>query len=49
MSEMFSPDSGRGIRYNDPLFDFRWPMEPRVISDRDRTFPDFDPASLEQS
>jgi dTDP-4-dehydrorhamnose 3,5-epimerase len=47
MSEMFAPGAARGIRYNDPAFGFRWPMEPVVISERDRTFPDFDPASLE--
>src|SRR5436190_1157978 len=41
MSERFVPDSYRGIRYNDPAFRFRWPAEPIVISDRDRTHPDF--------
>ncbi len=44
MSERFVPEAARGIRYDDPQFDFRWPMPPTVISDRDRTFPDFDPA-----
>lgn len=46
MSEMYSPESYRGFRYNDPAFGFHWPSEPRVISEKDRTFPDFDPASL---
>lgn len=46
MSEMYSAESYRGLRYNDPGFRFRWPMEPSVISEKDRTFPDFDPASL---
>jgi dTDP-4-dehydrorhamnose 3,5-epimerase len=46
MSEKFDPASARGIRYDDPRFDFRWPLAPTVISDRDRTFPDFDPAGL---
>ena len=45
MSEMFAPESARGISYNDPTFDFRWPIEPKVVSERDRTFPDFDPPS----
>ncbi len=49
MSEKFSPQSARGFRYNDRAFGCRWPMEPSVISERDRTFPGFDPASLEQS
>ncbi len=47
MSEMFTPDSACGIRYNDPTFEVSWPMAPEVISDRDRTFPDFDLALLE--
>ena len=47
MSEKFVPECARGIRYNDPLFGFRWPMTPRVISERDRTFPDFDPGRIE--
>ena len=29
---------------NDPAFGFRWPAEPAVISDKDRTFPDFSDA-----
>jgi dTDP-4-dehydrorhamnose 3,5-epimerase len=48
MSERFVPDSYRGIRYNDPAFGFRWPSEPVVISEKDRTHPDFTPASLDE-
>ena len=46
MSEFYAPDSYRGFRYDDPLFGFEWPCEPAVISDKDRSFPDFDPESL---
>lgn len=46
MTEAFSASSYRGFRYNDPAFGFRWPSEPRVISEKDRTLPAFDPASL---
>ena len=46
MSELYAPASYRGFRYNDPAFGFRWPSEPRLISDKDRSFPDFDPASM---
>lgn len=42
-SEFFSPGFEGGIRYNDPLFQFRWPREPVVISDKDRNYPDFKP------
>ena len=46
MSELYSPQAYRGFRYNDPAFSFRWPMEPNVISEKDRHLPDFNPASL---
>jgi dTDP-4-dehydrorhamnose 3,5-epimerase len=41
VSEFFSPEHERGIRYNDPAFGIRWPMEPVVISDKDKNHPDF--------
>ena len=43
MSEAFSADSYRGIRYDDPAFNFVWPAEPRVISPKDRSYADFIP------
>lgn len=46
MSEFYSQESYRGFRYNDPLFGFVWPAEPTVISDRDRSYPDFHPNSV---
>lgn len=46
MSGLYSPQAYRGFRYNDPAFGFRWPMEPNLISERDRRLPDFDPSSL---
>ena len=41
MSEFYAPGYDRGIRWNDPAFGIAWPNEIRVISDRDRTYPDF--------
>jgi dTDP-4-dehydrorhamnose 3,5-epimerase len=35
------PSSARGARWNDPTFAIQWPIEPRVISDRDAGWPDF--------
>ncbi len=46
MSEFYSPASYRGFRYDDPAFGFRWPIQPQLISEKDRAFPDFDVASL---
>lgn len=41
MSEFFEPGSARGVRWNDPAFNIGWPAEPVIISERDRTYPDF--------
>lgn len=37
----YAADSARGVRWDDTAFRIDWPAEPLVISDRDRTFPDF--------
>lgn len=39
VSEKFHPESDRGIRYDDPFFSIQWPMEPLIISDKDRNWP----------
>lgn len=49
MSEVFSPGSEHGIRYDDPAFEFRWPAVPKVISARDRSFSNFDVGALHAS
>jgi len=41
MSEFYSPDHVRGIRWDDPAFGIEWPSDVQVISDRDRCYPDF--------
>ena len=43
MSQFFEPGAARGLRWNEPAFGIEWPVEPTVISERDRTYPDFDP------
>jgi dTDP-4-dehydrorhamnose 3,5-epimerase len=42
MSEFYSPESARGVRWNDPAFQIVWPREVDVISDRDRAYLDFE-------
>jgi dTDP-4-dehydrorhamnose 3,5-epimerase len=44
VDEFYSPEHERGIRYNDQKFELRWPATPTVISDKDKSLPDFDPA-----
>lgn len=41
MSEFYDGDCARGVRWDDPAFDIRWPEGPRILSERDRTYPDF--------
>jgi dTDP-4-dehydrorhamnose 3,5-epimerase len=42
MSEFYVPEAARGVRWDDPAFDIRWPpVEGRVMSEKDRTYPDF--------
>lgn len=39
------PDAARGARWDDPAFAIPWPARPAVISERDRTYPDFQVAA----
>ena len=42
VSQVYSPESERGIRWNDPEFDIEWPIdEDLVISEKDQNWPDF--------
>jgi dTDP-4-dehydrorhamnose 3,5-epimerase len=41
MSAFYAPEAGRGLRWNDPAFAIEWPLAVSVISERDRTYPDF--------
>ena len=43
MSEFYSPESVGGVRWDDPAFQIVWPAEVEVISERDRTYADFEP------
>jgi dTDP-4-dehydrorhamnose 3,5-epimerase len=42
VDEFYSPELERGIRYNDPRFDLRWPIAPVVVSEKDQSHRDFD-------
>ena len=42
VSQVYSPESERGIRWNDPEFDIEWPIdEDLVISEKDQNWLDF--------
>jgi dTDP-4-dehydrorhamnose 3,5-epimerase len=40
--EFYAPELERGVRWNDPRFRIQWPMEPVVLSEKDRNHRDFD-------
>jgi dTDP-4-dehydrorhamnose 3,5-epimerase len=43
MGARYVPDAARGLRWNDPRLAIAWPAPPAVISERDASYPDFDP------
>jgi dTDP-4-dehydrorhamnose 3,5-epimerase len=43
VTEKYSPEHERGVRYDDPAFGISWPMVPREISEKDKSHPDFNP------
>lgn len=44
VSEFYSPEHERGLRYDDPAFQILWPMAPTEISEKDRKALLFNPA-----
>jgi dTDP-4-dehydrorhamnose 3,5-epimerase-like enzyme len=41
MSEVYAPTSYVGFRFDDPAFDFNWPVKPRHISEKDLSLPTY--------
>jgi len=41
MDAFHAPEAARGARWDDPALGIAWPAAPAVISERDRTYPDF--------
>ena len=41
MSEFYHPECARGVRWDDPAFGIKWPLPNRVVSKKDRSYPDF--------
>lgn len=44
MSALEAPEAATGVRFDDPAFGIEWPASVVVISDRDRSYPDFESA-----
>ncbi len=43
ISEFYNLDLARGFRWNDPTFKINWPLAISIMSDRDRTYPNYTP------
>lgn len=41
ISAPYAPQAASGVRWDDPAFDIEWPADPRVMSEKDRVWPDF--------
>lgn len=41
MTGFFHPESARGVRYNDPKFGIEWPVDRKIISEKDQKIPDY--------
>ena len=39
----YAADAARGVRWSDPKFAIDWPMQPIILSDRDRDYEDYTP------
>ena len=41
VSQFYTPSAERGIRWNDPSFNIKWPLIVKIISEKDRMWKDF--------
>jgi|SRR5215471_9048707 len=43
MTEFYVPELATGVRWDDPIFGIPWPVPNPILSERDRSYPDFHP------
>ncbi|MGQ0603984.1 MAG: dTDP-4-dehydrorhamnose 3,5-epimerase family protein, partial [Anaerolineales bacterium] len=41
VSQFYTPEAERGVRWDDPAFGIEWPLPVSVISDKDSRWPDY--------
>jgi dTDP-4-dehydrorhamnose 3,5-epimerase len=41
VTEVYTPGFEKGIRWNDPSLNIQWPLQPQIISAKDKSFPDY--------
>lgn len=47
MTDDYRADLSSGFRWNDPAVGIAWPLAPTVMSERDRSYPDLNPADCD--
>lgn len=48
ISQFYAPGAEQPIRWNDPFFNIDWPMEPQVMSGKDKSIPLFQQDSINE-
>lgn len=46
-SDRYAPGRERGLRFDDPRLAIAWPIPPIIVSEKDRSWPNFDPGAPE--
>lgn len=46
VSEFYAPNAERGLLWNDPTIGIQWPIEPLIISEKDKQQPFFEKTSV---
>lgn len=41
VTQFYTPGAERGIRWNDPALDIKWPINVEIVSEKDSNHPDF--------
>ena len=41
MSQRYQAEAAAGVRWDDPAFGIEWPADERIITERDRSYPDY--------
>ncbi|MEK7166434.1 MAG: dTDP-4-dehydrorhamnose 3,5-epimerase [Patescibacteria group bacterium] len=44
VTAFYTPSADSGVRYNDPVFNIKWPVEVKYVSKKDKSFPDYVPS-----
>ena len=48
ITAFFHQECARGVKWNDPIFDIKWPnFQKRIISDKDKKYPIFKPNKVD--